>query len=192
MIRQIMQQCTSEMFFIDWEHSRAPATTPSPNRNGIPNDTKTPIVSVWRNIFMCNEWARLQTYRRVNIEFTLLGVLLLLQALNLKGLATLKPDLSDLSDGTINCILLFAAVVFCWLILVTSQLVFKSLVYDRFIRNRLYQFVDVLSLSNTSLVIFDEPYHGCYIHGRSVHPTADTDIEELKRCLEKEAVRTFY
>jgi meckelin len=181
-------QCKTEMFFIDWEHSRAPAMAPSPTRNGLPNELPAPVVSVWRNIFMCNEWARLQTYRRVNIEFTLLCVLLLLQALNLRNLGTLKPDLGDLANGIMNPILLFAAVSFCWVIIVIAQVLFKNIIYDRFFSNRLYQFVDVLSLANTSLVLFDEPYHGYYVHGRSVHPTADTDIEELKRCLEKEAV----
>lgn len=188
-VRELIRQCSSEMFFIDWEHSRSPPANPqSPTRGVAPKNEVGPVISVWRNIFMCNEWARFQTHRRVNIEFSLLGVLVLLQAAGLRNLGTLKPDLVDLSDGIMNAILLFAAVAVCWGILVLSQVLFKAISYNRFFRNKIYQFVDILSLSNTSLVLFDEPYHGYYVHGRSVHATADTDIEELNRCLEKEAV----
>ena len=61
------------------------------------------------------------------------------------------------------------------------------MLYDRFYRNKISQYVDILSLSNISLLIFDEKCHGYYIHGRSVHASADTDMEELNECLMKEA-----
>jgi len=50
------------------------------------------------------------------------------------------------------------------------------------------QFIDLLSLSNISMIIFDESYHGYYVHGRSVHPYADTDMIDISHNLAKEAV----
>lgn len=49
------------------------------------------------------------------------------------------------------------------------------------------QFIDIMALSNISLLLFDEKCHGYYIHGKSVHSTADTNLEELNNCLQKEA-----
>lgn len=59
--------------------------------------------------------------------------------------------------------------------------------YDRFYRNKISQFSDILSLANISLLIMNEKFHGYYIHGKSVHSTADTSMEELNACLLKEA-----
>ena len=44
-----------------------------------------------------------------------------------------------------------------------------------------------MSLSNISLLVFDEKCHGYYVHGKSVHSSADTNLEELNNCLQKEA-----
>jgi Meckelin (Transmembrane protein 67) len=61
------------------------------------------------------------------------------------------------------------------------------MLYDRFYRNKISQFSDILSLANISLLILNEKFHGYYIHGKSVHATADTSMEELNGCLVKEA-----
>jgi meckelin len=42
-------------------------------------------------------------------------------------------------------------------------------------------------MSNISLLLLDERCHGYYIHGKSVHTTADTSLEELNGYLQKEA-----
>jgi meckelin len=107
-------------------------------------------------------------------------------------MATQKPNINDLSDGTINHILLFATEAICWLVVIAIQLIFRFLIFDRFYRNRLMQYSDVMSLSNISLLILDERYHGYYIHGRSVHATADTDMQELINFLQKEAVLSCF
>ena len=64
----------------------------------------------------------------------------------------------------------------------------RLFVYERFYRHPLLQFVDLCSVSNVSILLFDEPSHGYYIHGRSVHSYADTDMAELFHQLKKEEV----
>lgn len=48
------------------------------------------------------------------------------------------------------------------------------------------QFVDLLSVSNISLIVFAERCYGYYIHGRSVHAHADTNMAGLLDSLRKE------
>jgi len=49
-----------------------------------------------------------------------------------------------------------------------------------------HNFVDLCSVANLSVIMFDEILHGYYIHGQSPAGLADTDSEELKRVLENE------
>jgi meckelin len=62
------------------------------------------------------------------------------------------------------------------------------MIIDRFYRNRLLQFVDLISLANISILVFDEACHGYYIHGRSVHGSSDVNMDELNLNLKKEEV----
>ncbi|KAJ3127932.1 Meckelin [Physocladia obscura] len=62
----------------------------------------------------------------------------------------------------------------------------RYLIYDRFYRDKFLQYADILSVSNISLIVLDEKRHGYYIHGRSVHQIADTDVKELNESLRKE------
>jgi meckelin len=48
--------------------------------------------------------------------------------------------------------------------------------------------VDLVSLANISVLVFDEACHGYYIHGRSVHGCADVNMDELNHHLKKEEV----
>jgi meckelin len=49
-----------------------------------------------------------------------------------------------------------------------------------------------LSLANVSFLVFDELCHGYYIHGRSVHGTADVNMDELNHFLRKEEVLDIF
>ncbi|KAI9100497.1 Meckelin [Phlyctochytrium arcticum] len=177
----LYQQCEVDIFFIDWERSRGRIL-----RTGGEGKPKLATVSVWRSIFAMNEWDKMQTYRRVNIEFSILAMYFVFQGLRLRNLATAQPNLSDLSPGLISPILLFGAQCIVWIALALAQVLFHVMFFDRFYKNRLLDFVDVLSMANLSILAFDELCHGYYIHGRTVHPCADTNIAELNAFLRRE------
>ncbi|KAJ3350218.1 Meckelin [Kappamyces sp. JEL0680] len=179
--KKIMDQCQVDIFFIDWEQAKIQ------QGDGLYEQPKSLPVSVWRSIFMSNEWAKLQGYRFCSTEFCLLGVVIILEGFAWKNVGTAKPNLSDLSDGVMNPILMFAIDTVCWLFLIVGQKLFHYLFFGRFYRNKVSQYIDVLSLSNVSLLLLDEKCHGYYIHGKSVHTTSDTSLEELNSCLQKEA-----
>lgn len=113
--KRLSDQCKVEIFFLDWEQAKI-----APAENLYDHPKQVPV-SVWRSIFMSNEWAKLQTFRFCNIEFCLIGVLILLEGLRWKNGGTAKPNLNDLSDGTLNPILLFSMDIICWIIFVIGQ-----------------------------------------------------------------------
>ena len=102
--------------------------------------------------------------------------------------ASSYPNIRALEPTTVNPILLFAIDSLVLLFVILIQFLFKTLIYNRFFRNKLLQFVDVLSVANISVLIFDELCHGYYIHGRSVHGTSDLNMDELNHNLRKEEV----
>lgn len=51
--------------------------------------------------------------------------------------------------------------------------------------------MDLCSVSNLSVFILKDRYHGYYIHGRSVHAHADTDMREMHAMLRREEVWTL-
>jgi hypothetical protein len=48
------------------------------------------------------------------------------------------------------------------------------------------EFTDLCSIANISVLMFDETYHGYYIHGRSPYGQAEVSIEMLKLALDFE------
>ncbi|XP_077455055.1 meckelin-like isoform X3 [Stigmatopora argus] len=73
-----------------------------------------------------------------------------------------------------------------WLGIGLLQAIFTSFyeicVYDKFL-----QFVDHCSVSNISVLLLPQKCFGYYIHGRSVHGHADTNMEEMNINLRREA-----
>ncbi|KAH9270007.1 hypothetical protein BASA83_007835 [Batrachochytrium salamandrivorans] len=145
----------------------------------------TSPVSIWRSIFMANQWNALQTYQRIYVGHTLIALLAILEGTGLRYLSATRAGFADLSADTTNPFLLVAIDLFFWVLLLVLQMVVKS-IYERLHPNKLLQYIDILSLANVSMLIFDAPCHGYYVHGRSVHSYADTNMMELNNFLKKE------
>ena len=62
------------------------------------------------------------------------------------------------------------------------------LFYERFFNHVLRQFVDLCSVSNVSVFILSRELFGYYIHGKSVHGHADTNMRQLNANFKKEQV----
>lgn len=61
------------------------------------------------------------------------------------------------------------------------------LCYERYVSNAVQQFVDVCSMSNISVFIFAIDAYGYYVHGRSPHGFADTDMCSMLQQLRRES-----
>mmetsp|Transcript_4619 Transcript_4619/g.14625 ORF Transcript_4619/g.14625 Transcript_4619/m.14625 type:complete len:470 (-) Transcript_4619:2368-3777(-) len=172
----VYDQCRHEIFFIDWERNRQPAA-------GL-----AAPVSIWRTIFIANEWNELQTSRKTSIHFILAWLTFFLIYLGLENNATSQPDLGDLEDGQLNIALRFANTTWWWLILALMQYVWNGLIYQRFISEpRAQSFVDLCTVAKISVLVLDSKYHGYYLHGDSPYPHADDTMAELTRHLANEA-----
>ncbi len=68
------------------------------------------------------------------------------------------------------------------------QRLYVFLIHERYVEHKLHQFVDLCSVSNVSVFLTPHKLFGHYIHGRSVHGQADTNIREMNRNLHKEGM----
>jgi meckelin len=100
----------------------------------------------------------------------------------------MQPNASNLASDAAptNKVLRFFVVVLLWLSLAYSQLGFRHVIYQRYIKDAATQFMDLLSCTNISAFIFDHKFHLFYIHGKSPHSFADTTLEDLRRHLQQE------
>ena len=171
------RQATADIFFIDWE----PAKSKTKRGEGG--------VSVWRTILVANEWNEMQSYRRTDIRFSLFFIVFFLLGLKLENNATQTPDLEDVSSGKLNIVLRFASTTWWWFVLSVAQLLWRFVLYDRYISEPIEQrYVDMCTLAKVSVLVLDEPYHGYYLHCRSPHQYADGTMSELVGMLRNEEV----
>jgi len=80
--------------------------------------------------------------------------------------------------------LFFIAAVIQWL--------FFTLIWERFIEDKIQQFVDLCTMANVSVFIMEQKVFGYYIHGRSPHGIADTGMKEMYQQLQREMVGTSH
>ena len=74
-----------------------------------------------------------------------------------------------------------------WLAVALVQSLFWVGVYSGLVEDKLVQFTDVCSISNISVFVMSHTNFGYYIHGKSPHGAADTDMAGLLGQLQREA-----
>lgn len=119
----IWRQCTVDIFFVDWEKPRGhmlrsgqqydadnqdqrslvggadPAANDPPHDPEAGKHPQAAPISVWRTIFVANEWSELQIERRIHVGFTLLLLVVILEGADLVYLATPQPQATELEAG---------------------------------------------------------------------------------------------
>ncbi|XP_002054171.3 meckelin [Drosophila virilis] len=165
-----------ELFLIDWERPRSSCEGQRLNLDStsLCSSVRTYVaessVSAWRVLFTANAWIRLsatQRYSSLVQAFVVIVVDQLLQRFT-----------QTQSDFGLSCCLISAVYLATYLL----QLVLCRLLYS----NPLQKFVDLCSLANISLFSLLEPGYGYYIHGRSPHGFADTDMSSMILQLQRE------
>lgn len=173
----MFRQCTIDIFFIDWER-------PTRQQKDAP-------ISAWRTLFAANEWNEIQTIRRTHTSFQLMIVIYFLIVVGFENLSKNNPSLSLTADETDlfipqNLMFRFTLASTIYLIVAFCQWLFMIVFYERFIEDKVQQYVDLCSISNISLFIMDHLLFGYYIHGKSVHRQADTDFKNLLEMMRRE------
>uniref|UniRef100_A0A2K6RWA1 Transmembrane protein 67 n=1 Tax=Rhinopithecus roxellana TaxID=61622 RepID=A0A2K6RWA1_RHIRO len=189
-LHKLISQITIDVFFIDWERPKGKVLKAVEGEGGIRSATVP--VSIWRTYFVANEWNEIQTVRKINSLFQVLTVLFFLEVVGFKNLALMDSS-SSLSRSPSSYvapysrILRYAVSAALWLAIGIIQIVFFAVFYERFIEDKIRQFVDLCSMSNISVFLLSHKCFGYYIHGRSVHGHADTNMEEMNVNLKREA-----
>ncbi|XP_003782613.1 meckelin [Otolemur garnettii] len=189
-LHKLISQVTIDIFFIDWERPKGKVLKAVEGEGGVRSATVP--VSIWRTYFVANEWNEIQTVRKINSLFQVLTVLFFLEVVGFKNLALMDSS-SSLSRSPhsyiapYSRILRYAVSAALWLVIGIIQIVFFGIFYERFIEDKIRQFVDLCSMSNISVFLLSHKCFGYYIHGRSVHGHADTNMEEMNMNLKREA-----
>ncbi|XP_055968653.1 meckelin [Sorex fumeus] len=189
-LHKLISQITIDIFFIDWERPKGKVLRAIEGEGGVRSSTVP--VSIWRTYFVANEWNEIQAVRKINPLFQVVSVLFFLEVVGFKNLALMDSS-SSLSRSPASYvapdsrILRYAVSTALWLTIGVLQIMFFAVFYERFIEDKIRQFVDLCSMSNISVFLLSHKCFGYYIHGRSVHGHADTNMEEMNMNLKREA-----
>ncbi|XP_037360070.1 meckelin [Talpa occidentalis] len=189
-LNKLISQITIDIFFIDWERPKGKVLKAVEGEGGVRSATVP--VSIWRTYFVANEWNEIQTVRKINPLFQVLTVLFFLEVVGFKNLALMDSS-GSLSRSPASYlapysrILRYAVSAALWLGIGIIQIMFFAVFYERFIEDKIRQFVDLCCMSNISVFLLSHKCFGYYIHGRSVHGHADTNMEEMNMNLKREA-----
>ncbi|KAM9851613.1 meckelin [Aulostomus maculatus] len=189
-LHKLVQQLTVDVFFIDWERPRAKASS-TVKATGEQKREPSPV-SIWRTYFVANEWNELQTIRKISPTFQIMAVLFFLQVVGFSNLALRDPwptfQRSPQDYIPSYCLTLrYGVTAALWLCVGLLQVIFFTVFHEHFVEDKIRQFVDLCSISNVSVLLLTHRCFGYYIHGRSVHGHADTNMEEMNNNLRREA-----
>ncbi|KAH8316038.1 hypothetical protein KR074_010360 [Drosophila pseudoananassae] len=167
-----------ELFLIDWERPRSSCEGQRLNldSSSLCSSVRTFVaessVSAWRVLFTANAWIRLS----VKQKYSTLGQVFVAIAA--------YQFLDRFTHGELGgrCFLIAS----CYLLTYFLQVLAHRLL----VANPLQKFIDLCSLANISLFSLTEPGFGFYIHGRSPHGFADTDMSSM--ILQLQRTQTMY
>uniref|UniRef100_A0AC35TMU8 GpcrRhopsn4 domain-containing protein n=1 Tax=Rhabditophanes sp. KR3021 TaxID=114890 RepID=A0AC35TMU8_9BILA len=204
LMHRLGQLVLAETFFIDWEKNKVQTSMainehilseprpmashePLNNLNKSKSDSKT--VGIWRTYFVANEWNELQCYRKTNIGIQVFLVVILFEYFQFKNYAKIEPQFDRKSD-TLDYIYesnltRFAILTVIYFVVNLCQWITRSFILEP-IEDPFRNFVDLCSIANISIITLTHALHGYYIHGRSPHGYADTNMGEINKFLQME------
>ncbi|KAL4617058.1 meckelin [Arapaima gigas] len=190
LLHKLVSQLSVDIFFIDWERPRGKVMK-TVDGAGETKNIPSPV-SIWRTYFVANEWNEIQTIRKINPTFQVVAVLFFLEVVGFSNLALRDPSSALHRDTEAykspwSLILRYGVATAMWLVIGLFQMLFFTVFYERFVEDKIRQFVDLCSISNISVLLLSHRCFGYYIHGRSVHGHADTNMEEMNANLKREA-----
>ncbi|XP_019126002.2 meckelin isoform X1 [Larimichthys crocea] len=188
-LHKLIIQVSVDIFFIDWERPRSKASRTAQAGEG---KREPAPVSIWRTYFVANEWNEIQTIRKISPTFQIMAVLFFLEVLGFSNLALRDPwptleRSSQAYTPSYSLMLRYGLAASLWLCIGLLQVIFFTVFHEHFVEDKIRQFVDLCSISNVSVLLLSHRSFGYYIHGRSVHGHADTNMEEMNNNLKRES-----
>ncbi|KAM3614430.1 uncharacterized protein V6R79_014172 [Siganus canaliculatus] len=189
-LHKLILQVSVDIFFVDWERPRSKGSRTG-QVSGEQKRDPSPV-SIWRTYFVANEWNEIQTIRKISPAFQIMAVLFFLEVLGFSNLALRDPwptleRSSQAYTPSYSLILRYGVATALWLCIGLVQVIYFTVFHEHFVEDKIRQFVDLCSISNISVVLLSHRCFGYYIHGRSVHGHADTNMEEMNSNLKRES-----
>ncbi|CAI2379959.1 unnamed protein product [Moneuplotes crassus] len=140
----------------------------------------------WRPIFVMNELNELLSSTVIPVELVLIWVGFIMVGEGWQYGALYDPNVnrSDSRNPTsyILMFFLFTVTIFLTAVVIVAVRYAVSFLFPL----HYMDFVDLCSVANVSLFIFDEKFHGYYIHGESPANSSDVTLDTLKKALDSE------
>ena len=158
----VFEQCSFDIFLIDWERPKAHSRTFAGQLGGLNPEQESKVdVNAWRSLFLLNEFNEMQTYRLVSSELTLILYGLFMEGLGMKYLDSYDPYYNPLSSDSTDAPRFFAL-----FFLITTLVIFGigvlqyalRLAVTRCAPLRTTEFVDMCAVSNISILMFNESF----------------------------------
>lgn len=168
-----------DIFFIDWESPRT-----------YRHNQRKPVLaaSPWRRLYIANELNELQSEKHINTQFVLIMFMLLAEGFNWKNLSYVQTNLSTAHDDNAIDSFVLRFCVITGTVFLVGLLQYIVATGAAFANPPSYlEFVDLCSVANMSVIMFNEDLKGYYIHGKSPSGSADVDARQLRLNLMQEA-----
>lgn len=174
----IFEQSTLNYFLIDWERPKA--------EDLKEGDVNRREVNAWRSLFLLNELNDLQSYKLIRTDFTLIVYGIVMEGFGIKNWTSYAPDLVTVTTNSPNNYILFFFVTAFFIYIIASIQYAVQYIVKGKLPLRTDELTDLCSITNISILIFDESFHGYYIHGRSPYGQAEISAGKLKKALNYE------
>lgn len=142
----------------------------------------------WRSVFVMNELNELCMTKVIHVEVVLVWTAFLMYGQGWQYAAEYDPQVETIDSRSPKSYVLMYF-LFTLVIMTTGVTVYLIRYLFAFFFPLAYmEFVDLCAVANVSLFIFDEKFHGYYIHGASPSNTSDVTLDALKMSLDQEGV----
>jgi len=188
-------QSSFDVYLIDWERPKA-------QQNSIPiveDDNKQRNeqiqrrledkidVNAWRSLFLVNELNELQSYKIISTNVTLFLYGLFMEGFGLRYWTNFDPELMTTRNNAEESWVIFFFVSTLVMYSIAAVQYVGRYAVKKWFPLKTEEFTDLCSVTNISVMIFDDSFGGYYIHGRSPYGFTEISSEKLRRSLEQEA-----
>jgi meckelin len=189
---KIYNQATADIFILDWEESRLPDYNPLQAHGlRVQHDKESTAPIFWRSCFVANELNELQTgSRKIHPETTLLWFSFFWITVGWRWWAQSTP-IFEVVDNPLEPENLFLKFFICsslFMLIAGVQFIICHLMWVCMQENGgdASGFSQLCSVSNCSVLIFDQKFHGYYIHGKATWGKSDIPLAWLYEKMQEE------
>ncbi|EAR83121.2 meckelin (macronuclear) [Tetrahymena thermophila SB210] len=177
----IYHQLQTDVLFLDWENQKQ-------FEDEDQEDEKKRGLSIWRTLFVANEFNELSVERVTSFEWTLFWLGFFLTGLSWDNLGQEVPFLTTEEKDYVNTnqALRYFVAALLYVVIVLLQIIVKKL-FIIWNPTPIQDFTDLCTIANISIFIMDEQLHGYYVHGKAPSGISEGNTQWLKEAIEKEA-----